>query len=77
MTDHLKLAPNVTVMSTVTCLDLDAERVLAGAAGQLAHVVVCGFDHEGQFYFASNKSDGPECLWVLEQAKLKLLQVTA
>ena len=72
----LKLAPDVTLLETVTCLDLDAERVLTGAAGQLAHVVLVGTGHDGAFYFASNKTDGPECLWLLEMAKLRLLQVT-
>lgn len=71
----LTLAPNVTPIGCVTCLDIDCERVLAGAAGELAHVIIVGYKHDGEFYFASNKSDGPECLWALEQAKMRLLEI--
>lgn len=73
----LKLAPNVAILPVITCLDLDVQRVLDGAsASLLEHVVIVGTTQEGDFYFASNKSDGPECLWALEQAKLRLLQAT-
>lgn len=74
--DHLKLAP-VTILPVVTTLDTDAERVLSAAQGNLQTVIVVGYDHDGEFYFASNKSDGPEVLWALEQAKLKLLSISS
>lgn len=70
---HLKLAP-VTVLPVITRLDLDAERVLQQAAEKLAEVVIVGYDHDGQFYFASNKADGGTVLWLLEKAKLQLLE---
>lgn len=73
---NLKLAENVTVLDTVTSLDLDTERVLAAAQGKLKEVVLIGYDHDGEFYFASNKASGPQVLWALEQAKLKLLKVS-
>lgn len=73
---HLKMAAPVTILPVVTCLDIAVQRVLDGAAEALLdHVVVVGTTQAGDFYFASNKSSGPECLWLLEQAKLKLLNV--
>lgn len=69
---RLTLAP-VLELPVVTSLDIDTERVLDKAKEQLREVIVIGVTHEGEFYFASSKSDGGDVLWNLEQAKLKLL----
>lgn len=74
--DILKLVPkaSVTVLETITSLPIAVERVLAGAAD--ANLVTChivGEDAEGNFYFASTTSDGPNVLWDLEVAKQRLL----
>ena len=58
----------------ITTLDLDPDRILEGAKGQLESVVVIGFDHEGMEYFASSKADGGHSLWLLERFKLQLLR---
>lgn len=60
----------------LTRLDVPADRVIRKAldAGMEA-VVICGFDAEGNEYFASSLADGGDVLWHLERAKLKLLQV--
>lgn len=73
--DELKLAP-VIDLPCVTSLNLDADRVISKAVGQLAQVVIVGYDRDGDFYFASSVADGPEVLWALEQAKLRLLNVS-
>ena len=67
---------NVIDLPCVTTLDISPERVLnAAAKAELAYVVVIGEEADGTEYFASSKSNGPECLWALERAKFKLLQM--
>jgi hypothetical protein len=72
---HLTIAPpaEVVILSVDTCLNIDAERVLTGAAGRLASVVVVGFDHEGELYFAANEADARDVLWKLELARHRLM----
>lgn len=67
---------NVVNLDCVTRLPLKPERVLNGAlkAG-LKFCVVVGESEDGVEYFASTISDGPEVLWALERAKLKLLRM--
>jgi hypothetical protein len=60
--------------SGITRLDLDPDRVLEQAKGQLGGVVVLGFDHDGQFYGASSYADGGAVMWLLEACKHQLLQ---
>jgi hypothetical protein len=73
MSDHLKLAP-VTVLPVITCLDLDAQRVVQAALdAQLNIAIVIGRTADGEFYFASSKSDGGDVLWEIETARLKLM----
>ncbi len=66
---------NVVVASMVSRLDSAPERILhqAGQAG-LTEAVVLGFDADGEFYFASSKANGADVLWLLEQAKRRLLE---
>lgn len=59
----------------ITRLDLDPNRVLASALGQLKSVVVLGYDQDGDFYIATSYADGGDMLWDLELAKKKLLEV--
>lgn len=69
------MTDNVVDFTGVTTLDLDPQRVLAGALEEgLASGVVCGYTAEGEEYFASSAADGGEVLWLLERSKLKLLQ---
>jgi hypothetical protein len=59
----------------ITYLDLPAERILEMAEQKgLAEVVVIGFDKDGEYYFASSKSDGANVLWLLELTKKKLFE---
>lgn len=57
-----------------TTLDIDPDRILQSAIGQMDQVVLIGWDKDGQEYFASSVSDGGTVLWHLERAKLKLLR---
>lgn len=59
----------------ITSLDLDPDRVLSKALGQLKGAVVIGYDHDGDLYVTSSYADGGDMLWALEQAKRKLLEV--
>ena len=59
----------------ITRLDLDPERVLGKAQGQLQAVIVIGYDHDGEFYAASSYADGGDMLWLLELCKKKLMEV--
>lgn len=66
---------NVVELDTVTTLDIDPNRILNKALDNLDYVVVLGWDKGGEFYFASSKSDGGECLWLMELAKKNLLEI--
>lgn len=68
---------NVIELPVITTLDLDPDRVLNKAIGQLEYVVLIGYTKDGEFYFASNKSDGADAVWVMEMAKKRLLDITA
>lgn len=73
---ELKLAP-VTVLPVATVLDIDAERVLTGAAGELATAIVIGYHHDGSLYFASSITDPAAVLWAIEKAKAVLMRQAA
>lgn len=66
---------NVVELPIVTRLDIDPQRVLAGAmeAG-MTEVVIIGYDSNGDEVFKSSLADGADALWHLERAKLKLLR---
>lgn len=55
-------------------LDIDPDLILEGAKGELQDAVVIGFRKDGSFFFASTHADGGTIMWLLESAKLKLLQ---
>lgn len=60
----------------VTSLDISADRVLDVAkAAEMQSVIIIGYDADGEEYFASSISDGPEVLWALERAKMRLLRI--
>ena len=69
---------DVIPLGNITRLDLPVDRVLEQAKGKLADgaVVVLGWDAEGELFFASNKADGGEVIWLLEMAKKRLLEIS-
>ena len=73
----MKLVDKVTILSTTTTLDLDAERVLQAAIDvKLKQVWVIGEDADGGLYFASSVSDGGNALWWMEKAKRALMEIS-
>lgn len=61
MAEVIKLVPNGA---------LPADKVLAEAhAHGLTDAVVIGWDREGTMYLKSSYPDGPNVLWLLEQAR--------
>lgn len=67
---------NIIQFRGITRLDLDPDTVLENNKGKLKGVVICGYDNEGNEYFASTYADGGDVLWLLERMKLRLLNVT-
>ncbi len=63
----------VVDLNVVTRLNLDPDRVLNAAAGELQQVIIMGYTKDGDEYFASSISDGPDCLWLIERLKMQLL----
>lgn len=58
----------------ITDKPVPVKNILLGAdRANLKETIVIGFDEDGEFYFASSEADGANCLWLLEQAKLRLL----
>ena len=64
---------NVIPIGGITTLDIPVDQVLEQAKGKMKTVVLIGWDTDGDIYFASTISHGPEVLWILEQCKLALL----
>jgi hypothetical protein len=66
---------NVTDFPGTTRNPTPVPKILASAAGQrLQSVIVIGWKEDGEIYFASSDSDGAEVLWLMENAKLELLE---
>lgn len=72
----MKITDNVVDLPCVTKLDIPPTKILAKAAGaKLKEVIVVGVDGDGDFYFASSKSDAADVIFWLEMAKKKLLEI--
>jgi len=68
------LSDNVITLGNVTRTDLPVDRVLEAAKGKIeGGVVLLGWDKDGELYFASSIADGGEVVWLMEKAKLALL----
>jgi hypothetical protein len=65
----------VVVLDCETRLDLDPDRVLKAAMGQLQGVVILGYDKEGMEYFASSWADGAVPNWLIDRCKMRLLTI--
>jgi hypothetical protein len=61
----------------ITRLDLDPDRVLQKAVGQVTAVVVLGYDQDGELYIAASHADGGNLLWLIEQCKHRLMIIAA
>ena len=67
---------NVIRLPCVTTLDLQPDVVLDGAMSKLKTVVIMGYDHDGNEYFASSVADGGDVMWLMERVKHRLLTGT-
>ena len=67
---------NVTPLKTYTTLDIDPDKILKAAIGEVNPVLIVGEDKEGSLYMASSVADKGEILLLLERAKLFLLMNT-
>lgn len=65
---------DVVVLDVLTRLNIPANRVLEGAMDKLETVIVVGYDHGGEEYFASSIADGGDAFWLLERCKRELLR---
>lgn len=71
----MALAENVSLFTGISPNNYDANVMLEAAArADLDHVVILGWDKEGELFFSASMGDGPECLWLIEKAKAALLQ---
>jgi hypothetical protein len=69
------MGADILTFNGITTLDIDADRMLQNAIGELSEVIIIGYTKYGEEYFASSKADGSAVLWHLERAKKKLLEV--
>ena len=67
MTDVVKFYPKDAAK--------DADNVIEQALGRYSEVLIIGYDKDGQFDARATLGlkDGGDCLWLIEQFKLKLL----
>lgn len=69
---------NVIPLGGITRLDLPIEQVfdqVRDAIGSDGRVLVLGWDEDGDLCFKSSFADGGEVLWLMEKAKLALLNI--
>ena len=65
---------NVIPLGNITRLDLPVDTILESAKTQLEGAILIGYDNDGELYFASTYADGGTVLWLLEQAKMALME---
>lgn len=63
----------VIILDMETSLDIPAARVLAAALEADLDVVVVLGRVNGEEYFASSMTSGPEVVWLLERLKSRIL----
>lgn len=68
------MTARVIPLGMITKLDLPVDRVLEQAKDKMAHVVLMGWDKDGELYFASTFADGGEILWLMEKCKEALMK---
>lgn len=73
----MALADNIKLFTGVTPNDFQPNIMLEAAArAGLTDVVIIGWDKDGNLFFSASNGNGPECLWLIEQAKKALLDTT-
>lgn len=57
-----------------TYADIPPDDVLTSAMGKLSSVILVGYTTDGQEFIASSMSDAPQMVWLLERAKLYVIE---
>lgn len=65
---------NVVYLSQQTYEDIPPDRILSAAQGELETVVLMGYTHDGDHYFASSTGDKKTILWLAENMASGLLR---
>jgi hypothetical protein len=65
----------ISIIPLATSESYSPDVILEVAKEQLDAVIVIGYTKEGKRYFASSTADGPEVVWMMEKAKLDLLNI--
>ena len=66
----------VVDIGCVTLLPIAPSRVLSAAdkeAEDFDQIVILGWKKDGNFYFSASEADGAKILWLLEVARIRLL----
>lgn len=63
----------VVDLPCITTLDIEPDKVLNGAVGELSTAIVIGYEHDGGEYFASSITNRAEILWLVERFKQMVL----
>lgn len=66
---------DVHILNMVTRMDIPVDRVIDSIPRDMAEIVVVGYTADGEFYFATNKANGPDVLWMLQMAAKKILEI--
>ncbi len=70
------MSAEVVDLNFVAGRDTTAALILPKAIeADLEHCVVLGWDKDGDFFFSSSYAAGPEILWLLEVARIKLMHM--
>ena len=69
------MTDNVIPLGMATTLKMPVDPLLDAAKGQLADVLIVGWDADGELYIASSSADCGEILWLIEKSKQRLLEV--
>lgn len=64
----------VVILDGPTTLDIPPERVLDSAQGKLKTALLMGWDHDGNFYFASSTGNLGNLFYLIECARKRLLR---
>jgi len=72
--DYLKSSADIRWLPVITPFDIDPDRVLTKAVGQLQCAIVVGYDHDDGLYFASSIGNAGTVMWLLENLKKRLME---
>ncbi len=65
---------SVVPLDCLTMLDIEPDRVLKAAIGELDGVILIGVGADGELDMRSSIADDWHILWLLEKAKAKLME---